>query len=1614
MSQRRTIEVTIKGTDGLSKTFVAIGKNATTSASQIEQAGRRMTSGLAGVDKNMVKVEQSTKRADASLKGFVATARTMDSAIAGAAIGAAVSGIAKLGAAAETQRRQIAGLQAQYGDAADEIIRFTNAMQGQTTFSNEDARQAASIAATLAQNYGFTAAEIQKLITVSGDLAAIQGLTLADATQRTVAAMRGEAESAEALGLTLNQQAIDREGLTLTMTNEEAAHFRLNALLDQAAFANGKAGESAATAAGQTQQYVNQLQDMAVDAGKALGPVAGVASVLADVALAAPLAGAAIGRLLPLLLGLGPAGLAGGVAIAGLALLAVKVKEYQDAAALAEHPTELLSDAIARLGTESLAATAAMDLASSWEEASGRIETAVAKVTDAEGELAATQNDDYTDEATAQAIQDRTLALQEQIDTNKDLALSEQQRADIQIHLAEIIESGNIRAISAANRMIDTLDDQGVKAAEVAGAIGTLAENADSYGDAANEARGEIAELAATSAEATPLIRDLAFAGSQMATAFREAAQSVSTTRGMVNDAIAASGAGFGAGFGIQDAYGADAEAGRERYGAQLDEQKRRNEELAQAEQDAQNEMAARAREAVSWLEQEQRQTEQIADINERLGETIADAERARSQAVKSIEKDYSQTVKNIERGREQAARETASKLKDIERERVEIAEETASRLADLDQQRADIQTDASERMRDAEADYQSAIQDSAQAQADARKEMAETVKSAADAWHDAQQDALADLRELREEQRRAQNDDMLQYARSIEDLNLGMTRAAQDITTELADPDLTPERRAELELEWARKVEDYNLARRRLNEDAQREEQERTRELRSAQADAAKEKKAAQEDYKNAVADAHQQYKDQVADLRKAQQDAASDLMSAQADIADETQSQLDDLSQQQSDILSDQASQFRDLEMQKRQLLNETARAAEQASQDIGRAERERQRELMGAERDYASAVAEASGDAAEAIADVASAQTDLDLALESGAISLDEYNAAIAMLPDVKAKLDAERDAATRMTVDTLPGFIGKAGEAADATAAIAEKPAGEEPAVWIDRAGEAADDLAAAAKEAVGPIGDAAQAAEDLAGEYIAVISAKKSSDYQSTLTTIQNDMAALEANEVVINAFLDSSPDLGQGMTQGGAGSGFDAGKQLILDEIARLEEQSVAINAFLNSSPDMSGGAVGQGSPNGFAAGVQYIRGEIESLELENVNINAFLNSAPPVAGAPGAKGIASGFTPGADYIRTTVAELDALSATIDVLVDASQLQVLQQIKEQVDGKTLATTYIDVKKRRPTDEDPSEAAEVPTTGGPRNAPTKATGGPAAGWFIAGDPGQHWELIHAPHGASVFSHDESVRMIGGLGGDVPAYAGGRHGKGSGHPDRKPVKNVTVQDFSRWLARQSPEVQAIVAEYTASNPARGELSNGAKMGLMKGTWGVYASGQIAPHSAAPSGYPELSTTPLTRRAGKKKKVAPPPPWTPPTTPPPAPPPVEPVAPIPPPPLTGIGPEPIGDIPVPGASAFGGTSDVTTLLAQSMVAQQAQGEDLRRQVADIRAESSTADLAKAVNALRRTIDRLNTRIETLESTSGTTFNSYGTLYAQGSKDLSGSLDVARQNATALRLGS
>lgn len=269
--------------------------------------GNALKTAASGAGASLSKVSAEATKADAALDKVGDSAKQAASGLdsidkratkVGAALGTAVATLSRFGAQAENQRRQVQGIEKAYGSAADQILEFTESVQDSTKFSNEDAREAAQIAATLAQNYGFTADEVEKLITVSGDLATVHGTTLSDAVQRTAAAMRGEAESAEALGLTLNQQAIDRDNVTLSMSNEEAAHFRLNALLEQAAYAEGAAGEAAATAAGQAAQFANNIQDITTNIGSALGPVAGVTAGFADLALILPVAGAGAGKLI--------------------------------------------------------------------------------------------------------------------------------------------------------------------------------------------------------------------------------------------------------------------------------------------------------------------------------------------------------------------------------------------------------------------------------------------------------------------------------------------------------------------------------------------------------------------------------------------------------------------------------------------------------------------------------------------------------------------------------------------------------------------------------------------------------------------------------------------------------------------------------------------------------------------------------------------------------------------------------------------------------------------------------------------------------------------------------------------------------------------------------------------------------------------------------------------------------------------------------------------------------------------------------------------------------------------------------------------------------------------
>lgn len=287
-------------------------------------------------------VERSNERQARSYEKLKSQATAV-----GAAVGTAVSALSLAGRAAVSEERQILALERAYGDAADQIVEFAGEIQRSTVFSDDAARQAALTASSLVRSYGITADQAQRLVEVSADLASVYGIDLADATQRVTAAIRGEGESAEALGLNLSDAAVAAAaaaaGFTTyatTATEAEKATFRYNLLLEQTALFAGAAGEQAQTTAGQTQQLVNRLQDGVQSIGAWTGGVGEATSVLADYALALPLVTAGIGRMGAgavaaarsvgtLALATGPVGLALGAAATAAGLVALAYREMR-------------------------------------------------------------------------------------------------------------------------------------------------------------------------------------------------------------------------------------------------------------------------------------------------------------------------------------------------------------------------------------------------------------------------------------------------------------------------------------------------------------------------------------------------------------------------------------------------------------------------------------------------------------------------------------------------------------------------------------------------------------------------------------------------------------------------------------------------------------------------------------------------------------------------------------------------------------------------------------------------------------------------------------------------------------------------------------------------------------------------------------------------------------------------------------------------------------------------------------------------------------------------------------------------------------------------------------
>lgn len=310
-----TVSISITAKDGTKSTFDAIKRGATEDAAALQKMG------AAGAASGQ-QVAAGAKTAESALKNQGAAMKSL-------AVGAGLlaTSFTMAARASMDQTRQIDAINRLYGENADAILKSSEAIQDNTNFSNDAARQAAITGATLASNYQLTADQISVLIERSANLAQIHGIDLADSMTRVSGAIRGEGEAAELLGLNMSDSAVAVAAAAAGITNwttgateAEKAAFRYSLVLEQTNATLGAAQDAHNTAAGTVRGLANNVQDMAQSFASATGPVGESVAALSDYALQA---GLAVGGISALAKGVSEFGAASKAAAAGGALLDV-------------------------------------------------------------------------------------------------------------------------------------------------------------------------------------------------------------------------------------------------------------------------------------------------------------------------------------------------------------------------------------------------------------------------------------------------------------------------------------------------------------------------------------------------------------------------------------------------------------------------------------------------------------------------------------------------------------------------------------------------------------------------------------------------------------------------------------------------------------------------------------------------------------------------------------------------------------------------------------------------------------------------------------------------------------------------------------------------------------------------------------------------------------------------------------------------------------------------------------------------------------------------------------------------------------------------------------------
>ncbi|RMG80633.1 MAG: hypothetical protein D6712_17875 [Chloroflexi bacterium] len=207
--------------------------------------------------------------------------------VAGGAVAGLFALTAREAMGAETANlnltKSVVGANQSFGDSIGTMDSWQSTvedMQKQLkVFTTSELRNAVSLTIDSTKRYGLNEEQMKRLILATANLGAGKE-ALQESLMRTTAAIRGEAEASEFLGLTLNENYVMSQLASLGITklwkdmnDAEKAAARFELLMRQAADAEGKLSDFAETGSGKLQQLRVDLNDLAVDIGGTLLPL---------------------------------------------------------------------------------------------------------------------------------------------------------------------------------------------------------------------------------------------------------------------------------------------------------------------------------------------------------------------------------------------------------------------------------------------------------------------------------------------------------------------------------------------------------------------------------------------------------------------------------------------------------------------------------------------------------------------------------------------------------------------------------------------------------------------------------------------------------------------------------------------------------------------------------------------------------------------------------------------------------------------------------------------------------------------------------------------------------------------------------------------------------------------------------------------------------------------------------------------------------------------------------------------------------------------------------------------------------------------------------------------